>query len=76
MNKTKTSIVRKIAASFIVIVLIAFMSIKTSAEKPNCTVTLDDGIYKCYGSSSTCEINDHITCKGTRMVVFHPDTPE
>ena len=75
MNQSK-SIKCKITAGIIMVFLISLISVKTHAERPNCTVTLDDGIYKCYGESSECVINDHIRCKGTNLVVFHPDTPE
>lgn len=75
MNHFK-SINCRIAAILIIAILMAFISVKTYADRPNCTVTLDDGIYKCYGESSECEINEYISCKGTSLVVFHPDTPE
>lgn len=74
--RTKKSIVSKIAIGVIAIILFTTLSIKTGAERPNCIVELDDGIYKCYGEASQCRINDNIVCKGTRLVVLKPDNPE
>jgi hypothetical protein len=78
MKRTKTIICAIVAITF-AITLGTLLSTKAFARKPNCTSTVGNITLECYGPQvSICfTVYDNGTheCKGTEVVIFHPDDP-
>ena len=78
MKKTKSNVC-KIAAGIIAAMTVTIVSLKANTLGPNCHIEHGGYTFECYGNSSECEFDfggENIVCKGSRLVVFHPDDPE